>query len=411
MQFSPIMLFLGQALVIIALPYLSWRLRPLRHAVPLVVVQILVGIALGPTVAGQIAPEIWRAVFSPASLQNITGLAWLSVVFFAFLTGLHFDLAEMRGRGRAFAVTSLSSIVVPSLAGAAAGWGLLAAYPQAAGPSATAVTFSLGMGIAAGVTALPVLGAILREMHLTRDPMGTLALGCAAVNDAALWVLVAGLLAMSSGSGPGAALGVMLAAGLYCAVMLILVRPALARLFRHAVLHKRINERDVVLLSALVLASAMITEVIGIHYIIGAFVFGAIMPKEVAKDVLVKFESFVTVILLPFFFIATGLKTDFAIGSPLVLVVFAAMSAVAVAGKIAGTAIPHRLGGASWRDAMTLGALVMCKGLMEILVLTMLLEAGIISSECFSAMILMAVATTAATKPLVLLLRRSGVKG
>lgn len=392
-------LFLLQSILIIGLPYGLWRLRGVRHVVPLVVVQIGVGLALGPSLLGKLAPDLWEHVFPTLSLGALNGLVWLAVTFFAFSTGLHFDLAEFEGRGRAFAVTSISTVALPSLAGLLVGWGLYDWTPTAVGEGAHRLVFAAGVGIAVGVTALPVLGAILREMRMLNTRLGAEALGCAAVNDAALWMMMAALLAVAGGSSPWRA-GLVLAAALaYGLVLWFLVKPLLPSLFRHAVLHGRINERDVVVLSVCLFTSALATELIGIHAIVGAFAFGAVVPKPVARDMLAKFESFLMVVLLPFFFIATGLKTDFAMASG-AGVVFLATTAVSVTAKLAAGALPARVSGWSWRESLALGALVSCKGLMELVVLTLLLEAGILSSAGFSGMVLMALATTALARPL-----------
>jgi len=406
-EFSPVLLFLTQSVLFVALPYLVWTIPRVRALVPLVVVQIMAGIGLGTSVLGAALPEVFELLFPPGSLANIRGLAWIAVTFLAFLTGLHFDLTELRDTSRSFILTSLSSICVPTLLGVLAGWWVWRHLPEAAGAAADATTFSLGMGIAAGVTALPVLGAILREMRLTTEPVGVFALGCAAVNDIALWVLVAGLLALVAGGDPRDALLILTAAVGYVAAMILVVRPLLARLFQRAALRGHVDEKDIVILSGLLLCSSIATEAIGIHYVVGAFTFGAIMPKAVAQDVLLKFESVVTVILLPFFFISTGLRTTFDVTSGAVLAVFVLMSAVSVLGKLAGTIVPARLAaGLNWRDSMALGSLMQCKGLMELVVLTMLLDAEVISAVTFSAMLFMALATTALTKPLVAWARR-----
>jgi Kef-type K+ transport system membrane component KefB len=395
----PVALFLLQAAVIIGLPYGLWRLKPVRRWAPLVVVQIAIGLALGPSVLGRLAPETWALAFPPPSLAAMDGLVWLGITFFAFATGLHFDLTEFRGRGRAFTMVAGSAFVLPSLAGLAAGYGLLAVLPEAAAAGAAPWAFAAGIGIAIGVTALPVLAALLREMHMLKSPVGAEALGCAAVADAALWVAMAALLALAEGGAPWRAAALLAAALAYGAALWLAVRPWLAAMFRHAQVHGRVNERDVVVLSVGLFVSALATEAMGLHAMVGAFAFGAVVPKAVARDMLARFESFLMVVLLPFFFIVTGLRTDFDLASGAGLV-FAVASAVSVASKLAATALPARAFGWEWRDALGLGALVGCKGLMELVVLTVLLERGILSPVGFSGMVLMALATTALARPL-----------
>ncbi|MBX9634496.1 MAG: cation:proton antiporter [Magnetospirillum sp.] len=392
-------LFLLHAAIIIGLPFALWRVAGLRRWVPLVVVQIAFGLALGPSGLGRLGPDLWAGLFPPAALNALDGLVWLGVSYFAFATGLHFDLTEFHGRGRAFATTSVSTFVLPTMAGCGVGFLLLQWVPEAAGEGAPLWAFILGVGIAVGVTALPVLAAILREMHLHKTRLGAEALGCAAVNDAALWVVMAALLALAGG-GESWRAGMVLALALsYGLVLWFGVRPLLGRLFSHAELHGRINERDVVMLSVGLFASALTTELIGLHAVVGAFAFGAVVPKAVARDVLEKFESFLMVVLLPFFFIATGLKTEFTLASGAGLV-FALTSLASVTAKMASAAVPARVQGWPWPDSLALGALVGCKGLMELVVLTLLLDKGILSGVGFSGMVMMALATTALARPL-----------
>jgi len=399
---SPLLLFLLQAVIVIALPYGLWRFRGIHGVLPLVVVQIGLGVALGPSLLGRVAPALFAGLFPAASLTPLQGLVWLSVIFFAFLTGLHFDMAEIAGRGRAFAVTSLSSVLVPTVLGTAAGALLLTLEPGLSGAAATPGSFALAIGLASGVTALPVLGAILRELGMTQSRAGSLALGCAAVNDVALWIMVAGLLAMAGGRNPSGGLVTLAGLGGLAAFLAFAVRPLAAGMLADAVRLGRVNQRELVAICALMLLSAIATEALGVHAMVGAFAFGAVLPKTVARDLVERFESFVTVVLLPFFFISTGLSTQFDPGAGGMVLVLVVATSAAVLGKITGTALPLRLlGGLPTGEALVVGAFMQCKGLMEIVVLTMLKDAQIIAPGCFSAMILGTLVTTAATKPLV----------
>ncbi|MGE5548473.1 MAG: cation:proton antiporter [Solirubrobacterales bacterium] len=391
----PLALFLLQSILVVGVPYAVWRLRLVRGWAPLVVVQIAFGVAMGPSLLGRYAPEVAGFLFPLRALEALDGLVWLAVTFFTFTIGLHFDLAEIRGRGRAFAVTSVATVAVPTLAGTLAGLAMVRWVPQALGPAAEPWTFAVGIGIAIGVTALPVLAAILREMHAMKSPLGIEALGCAAVNDAALWVMVAGLVAYVRGGGPGGVAVSVMGAGLYAAFMCCGVR----RLLAHAIRAERVNERDMVLLAVGLMISALVTEMIGLSALVGGFFFGAVVPKAVARDVLARLEPFLMVVLLPFFFIATGLKADFHLGSG-AGAVFVLALAVSVTAKLASAALPARAFGRPWPDALALGALVGAKGLMELVVLTALKDAGIISPVAFAGMVLMALATTALARPL-----------
>ncbi|WP_042704829.1 cation:proton antiporter [Azospirillum sp. B506] len=403
---SPALLFLMQALLLIAGPFLLWRLGGGRHIAPMVVVQILFGVALGPSLLGRLLPDLWGVLFAPAALAPLSGLALMAVVFFAFLTGLHLDPAEFRGRGGAFAIVALSSMLVPTLLGGALGWWLAGAFPGMTGPHATPGLFAAGFGICVGVTALPVLGAILREMDLLSDRVGRLALGYAAVNDALLWLLITAVLAWAAADGTngGGDAGAVAKVGVlgfaYVGATVLVVRPLLDRLLKRVAPDGRMGDTAVVVTCAALLASAAVTELIGLHYILGAFIAGSAMPRRYAAAILDRLEHFATLILLPFFFTLTGLKVTLTLDDPAQWAVFALASLATLAGKIAGTTLPARWTGESWPDALRLGTLMPCKGLMEVIVLTVLLEAGVLSGPCFSAMVLMAVAVTALTQPM-----------
>lgn len=391
-------LFLIQTALIIGLPYALWRLGPVGRLMPLAAVQMAVGIALGPSLLGWLAPEAFIRLFPPASLQSLDGLVRLAVVFFAFSIGLHFDLAHIRGQGRSFGILAVSSVAVPTLAGFAGGWWLFQAVPDSPGFFATRPLFAAAMGIAAGVTALPVLGAVVREMGLERHRVGVMALGAAAFNDAALWVAVALLLAVAQGESPWAAGMAAAWAQIYAGIMVMAVRPLLRRLFARAEAEGRVSPGDVVVLTVGLAASSLATEAIGLHAVIGAFVFGAVMPRTLAEAIVGSFETFVQVVLLPFFFISVGLKTRIGLDGG-TATVFWVMAAAAVPGKLV-SALPAWMGGCSGREAWALGGLLTCKGLMELVVLTLLADAGLISDSTFGAMVLMALAATALTKPL-----------
>ncbi|CUW40495.1 putative cation/H+ antiporter [Magnetospirillum sp. XM-1] len=391
-------LFLIQTALIIGLPYALWRLGLVGRLMPLAAVQMAAGIALGPSLLGWLAPELSMRLFPPASLAALDGLVRLAVVFFAFSIGLHFDLAQIRGQGRCFSVVALSSVAIPTLAGVFGGWWLFAAVPDSSGFFASRPVFAAAMGIAAGVTALPVLGAVVREMGLERHKVGVMALGAAAFNDAALWVAVALLLAVAQGNDPWSAGWAAAGAQLFVGFMVVVVRPLLSRVFAGVEACGKVSPGDVVLLTMGLSASALATESMGLHAVIGAFVFGAVMPRTLAQAIVGSFETFVQVVLLPFFFISVGLKTRIDLNTGAVTI-FLVMSAAAVVGKLV-SALPAWMGGCTGREAWTLGGLLTCKGLMELVVLTLLADAGLISDTTFGAMVLMALFATMLTKPL-----------
>jgi Kef-type K+ transport system membrane component KefB len=407
---SPELIFLVQALAILVLPVAIWRGLFLRGAVPLVVVQILVGVALGPTLFGRYAPDLYQLFFNPKTLTPLWGVASFAVLLFGFVTGLHLEPSSFFGRGRAFALVALASVGVPTAAGFLGGLWIAAAQPGELGAGIGPFGFAVAIGICIGVTALPVLGAILREMDLLGGRLGSYALGIAAVNDAALWLLLGALMTAVSGDAAGGPDMLVSMAGLpiYLAVMVWIIPPLLRRA-ETALLHEgRMRERALALVCGVALASAVVTQLLGLHYIFGAFMAGAVMPREWRQPLLNRLQIPTVGLLMPFFFMLTGLRTSIDLSSLDFLAILLVTTVLAVVGKVGGTALTARLLGESWATAMTLGALVQTKGLMELIVLTILLDRGIIGSNVFSALVLMAVLTTMLAMPLARLGLRHG---
>lgn len=391
----------------LAAPVALWRLGGLRRLVPLAVVQILVGVLLGPSVLGRMAPESGAVLLSPDALAPLSGIATLAVILFAFVTGLHADATLLRGRGPALAWVGIGSAVLPTLLGAAAGLLLARLHPDILGPRASVAEFAAAVGICTGVTALPVLGAILLQMGLLGRRLGQLALLCAAINDALLWVLLAGLLALAEGSG-GAFWPTVIGAPFYLLLMLGIVRPLLGRVLAPAGRGEAAGPGDPTLVVACVVAlgSAAATEALGLHHVLGAFLAGVAVPAAARRAILARLEAPVAVVLMPFFFILVGLRTTIDLASGAFVAVFLLATLAATLGKLAGTALLARVAGESWPCALGLGALLQTKGLMEVVVLTILLDAGLIGPPVFSALVLMALVTTAATMPLTGLFAR-----
>ncbi|WP_455288766.1 cation:proton antiporter [Cupriavidus necator] len=396
-------IFFLQAMLVVALPYLLWRGAGLQSVFPLVGIQVLAGILLGPSVFGQLAPQGWTALFGPDHLPMLSGLQWLAVTLFCFLTGLHLREGGVPAQWRVTFQISLGSIAVPFGLGAVAGWWMLSAGWPVAGERADPYWFACAIGISTAVTALPVLGAVLREMRLTGTNIGQLALRCAAVNDGWVWLFLTLLLLQQGGQDGAGALAVAARAGAYLALMFGVVRPALAWLLRH-----REPETELLLAIALflVLASAFLGELAGLHHVMGGFVAGLVWPSQAAQRVRQQLEPMTVVVLLPFFFLAAGLRTEISLQEPMALWIAALSLAVAIAGKMAGVALPALRAGMGWHESLALGALLQTKGLVELVVLTVLLDARVISTTAFSGLLLMALASTLLARPLTLLVAR-----
>ncbi|NUT15323.1 MAG: potassium transporter [Cupriavidus sp.] len=396
-------IFFLQAMLVVALPYLLWRGAGLRSLFPLVGVQVLAGVVLGPSVFGALAPRGWTALFGPERLPMLSGIQWLAVTLFCFLTGLHLREGGVAAQWRTTLQISLGSIAAPFALGAAAGWWMATVGWPVAGELASPEWFAGAMGICTAVTALPVLGALLREMRLTGTHLGQLALRCAAVNDAWVWLFLTLVLLQHGGHGGAGVFTVAAGASAYLGLMFLAVRPTLAWLLR-----RREPETELLLAMALclVLASAFLGELAGLHHVMGGFVAGLVWPTREAQRVRRQLEPVTVVVLLPFFFLAAGLRTEISLNHPMTLWIAVLSLAVAIAGKVAGVALPARYAGMGWRDALALGTLLQTKGLVEVVVLTVLLDARIISTAAFSGLLLMALTSTLLARPLTILVTR-----
>ncbi len=397
-------LLLAISVALVLLPWLLWRLRAVRHAAPLAVVQILVGVALGPSLLGRAAPALHAALFTPAVLAALQGVATIGVLLYVFVAGMHLDAgAALRGgAARRLAGPAVGSFVLPFVLGLGLGLWMEGAVPGAIGPRGGGLGFAAAIGACVACTALPVLAAILREAGWTQTRLGQTALALAAVNDAALWLLLAVVLALTAGSG-GGVLATLALAGTWGVTMAWLVRPLLARLAETE------DEgggggggdgRMLVVGVSVALASAAAAEAIDIGYIIGGFAAGAIMPPRCRAALLARLEPVAATVLLPFFFMSTGLRALIEPDSAAFLAVFVAATAATMAGKVAGAALPARATGERWSFALAIGALMQAKGLMEVVVLAVLLDAGLIGPTVFSALVAMAIACTVAAAPL-----------
>jgi Kef-type K+ transport system membrane component KefB/nucleotide-binding universal stress UspA family protein len=368
---------------------------------PQVVGEVMGGMLLGPSLLGWLAPGVSATLFPPATLPYLKLLSEFGILFFMFLVGLELDPALMRGRGRAAVVTSHSSILAPFVLGVLLAHRIHEAQAPAGVPF---WSFALFMGAAMSVTAFPVLARILVERDLLRTRVGAITITCAAVDDITAWCLLAFVVATVTTTSVGHAVQTLVLTLAYVAAMLVLVRPLLGRL--HAMVDRtgRLSQNVVAVIFVLVLASALATEVIGIHAIFGAFVLGAVLPKEglFTRELVDKVEDFAVVFLLPVYFAYTGLRTQVGLlDTPALWLECAIIVAVATLGKFGGSAVAARLTGLGWREASALGVLMNTRGLMELVILNIGLDLGVLSPTLFAMMVLMAIVTTVATTPVL----------
>ena len=397
MSISGILAF--EAAILIGLPYLAWRYLGLRHIAPLAVVQIVCGLSLGPSILGRVSPDVQLALFGTETSPSLSGVATVAVVLFTFISGMHLDAKVFRGTSRVDLGLSLSSFLVPLLLGTALGYWFATNDPGLIGPKASVWVFAVAIGICIAVTALPVLAALLKEINIVDTALGQQALGFAAMTDGALWVSISALLIVSAGAREDGLWHLALVP-----IYLIAALIVLPRLMRRAAQIREANVEtgDTVLIVACTLAftSAFASEFTGLGYVIGAFLAGTAMPSEIRAALIRRLDWPVTLLLMPFFFMVTGLRTEADLLSVPVLGMAVAATVLAIVGKIGGVTVPAILLGLNRRRSLALGVLLQSKGLMEVLVVTVLIDAGIVTASVFSALILVAVFCTVLAMPL-----------
>jgi Kef-type K+ transport system membrane component KefB len=393
--FFHVLLALVKAIVV---GRLLGRLFRFLHQPP-VIGEVVAGILLGPSLLGRVAPPVYEYLL-PGSVAPFLGVvAQLGVILYMFLVGLELNLAIVREHGRTALAISHASIVVPFLLGALLALGL---YPRLSSRDVSFTTFALFTGVALAVTAFPVLARILTDRRLHTTELGILALSCAAADDATAWCLLALVVGVAQAKVGSAVLVLLLTAG-YIAFMFLVVRPLAAHFVTRAP-RESPGQGTVAVVCVALLLSSLATEMIGIHALFGAFLLGAVIPHDsaVARAFTYKLEELVVVLLLPAFFAFTGMRTEVGLVSgPEAGLVCALIIVVATAGKFGGTLAAGRLTGLGWRPAAALGVLMNTRGLMELIVLNIGYDLGVISPTHFTMMVLMALATTMATAPLL----------
>jgi Kef-type K+ transport system membrane component KefB len=366
---------------------------------PLVIGEIIAGILLGPSVLGHFWPEVSNFIFQPASLPNLNFLSQLGLILFMFIIGLELDVHLLKHKAHTAIVVSHASIIIPFAMGVSLAYFLYATF---APPHISFLAFGLFMGIAMSITAFPVLARILHERGLTKTALGSLAITCAAAGDVTAWCILAAVIAIVQAGTVVSAVFTVLLSLLYVFVMLKLVRPGLEHLGAKYVSEEGLNKTFVVLSFAVLFLSALATEVIGIHALFGAFLAGVCMPAQVSfrKLLASRIEDVSLVILLPLFFAFTGLKMQIGLlNDGTTWVVCSLIILVAVAGKFGGSLLAAKFTGQSWSDSFAIGALMNTRGLIELIVLNIGYDLGVLSPTVFTMMVLMALVTTLMTCP------------
>jgi Kef-type K+ transport system membrane component KefB len=397
---NTVVLTLIEVLVVIGGSRLvGWVFRSIGQ--PLVIGEIVAGIALGPSLLGWLAPDLAGALFPVAAIPFLNVLSQIGLIFFMFLIGLELDPKYLQGNLKTAVVTSGVSILVPfSLAGVLS----LLIYPVLSNNSVSFTAFALFLGAAMSITAFPVLARIITENNLQNTRLGTLALTCAAVDDVTAWCLLALAIAVTRTNSMAGAVPIIIYSVLYIGAMLTLGRWLLKILSTY---YDRTGKLSQLMLAGIymaVVSSALITEAIGIHLIFGAFLLGAAMPKNprLVREIAQKTEDFVLIFLLPVFFAYSGLKTQVGLlNSPELWLLCAAILGVAIVGKYVGTYYAARSCQIDRQEASALGWLMNTRGLTELIVLNIGLELGVISPILFTMLVIMALVTTFMTSPLL----------
>lgn len=402
---SPLALFIVQAVLIIGVARGLGLLARLGGQ-PMVIAEVAAGIMLGPSLLGWLWPAAKAAVFPKESLGLLQMFSQVGLVLFMFLIGLELDPKVLRGRGRAALLISQAGIVVPFAMGALLAFVLRATLLEAGVPLGS---FMMFMGTSMCITAFPVLARILSERRMMQTKVGAIAITSAAIGDVTAWCLLAFVVSTVTARGLNRALQTVGLTALYIALMFVAVRPFMRRFGALASSREGLTQDVVAGTFLLLLGSSWATEVIGIHALFGAFVLGVIIPREGGFATLLtdKLEDFVVVFLLPMFFAYSGLRTQIGLlDSQQAWVLCGVIIAVACAGKFGGSLIAARLCRLSWRESATIGVLMNARGLMELIVLNIGLDLGVISPTLFTMLVLMALATTLVTTPLLQLFYR-----
>ena len=372
--------------IIFTVPYLIWRFLRTDYYAPLVVVQILAGMLLGPGILGKFFPAYYAYVFRPAVIAPLNGIAWWAVMLFVCIAGIELDLKKV-WRHRSESVTAAAlALGMPLLFGSLAALGLLR-YAGWTGAHASAWQFVLGIGMACAVTALPVLVLLMEKLEILRQPLGQRLLRYASLDDIAIWGVLAIILMDWSRVGRQAGF--------------LLVFAAASVLFRR--LMRALDGRDRWYAALIwVLLCGWAADWSGLHFMVGAFLSGAVMDaawfEQVEMD---RFRHYVLLGFMPVFFLSTGLRTHWDLGGSAVLLAAGVLTLAAVGGKLIGTTIAGRILGWERGEAAIVGWLLQTKGLIMIIFVNVLLDKDLISGESFTALLLMAVVSTMLTVPMV----------
>ena len=394
----PLAILLAQIITIIVVArFFGWVFRKIGQ--PSVIGEIIAGIVLGPSLLGLYFPEFSIALFPIQSLGNLQFLSQIGLILFMFIIGMELDLKVLQNRAKEAIVISHASIVIPFALGIGLAYFV---YYRFAPVGVAFLPFALFMGIAMSITAFPVLARIVQERGIHKTKLGAIVITCAAADDITAWCLLAAVIAIVKAGTFVSSLYVIGLAIFYVIVMLFVVKPFLKKIGELYGTKDNLSKPVVAIFFLILIISSYTTEIIGIHALFGAFMTGVIMPDitKFRNLFIEKVEDVSVILLLPLFFVYTGLRTEIGlINDPYLWKVTGFIILVAVIGKFLGSALAAKFVGQSWRDSFTIGALMNTRGLMELVVLNIGLDLKVLTPEVFTMMVIMALVTTFMTGP------------
>jgi Kef-type K+ transport system membrane component KefB len=394
----PLALLLAQIItIIVAARSFGWLFT--RIGQPEVVGEIIAGIVLGPSLIGHYYPDFSHFLFPVNSLGNLQFLSQIGLILFMFVIGMELDVKILKTKAHEAVVISHASIIVPFALGMGLAYYL---YSSFAPPTISFLSFSLFMGISMSITAFPVLARIIRERGIHKTKLGMIVITCAAADDITAWCILAAVIAIVKAGSVVSSFYTIALALIYVFLMLKFIRPFLKRVGDIYSSRENLSRPIVAIFFLVLIISSYLTETIGIHALFGAFMAGAIMPENNRfRSILIeKVEDVALVILLPLFFVLTGLRTQIGLlNDPRAWLITGLIVATAIAGKFLGSTLAAKFMRQSWKDSLTIGVLMNTRGLMELIVLNIGYDLGVLSPEIFAMLVIMALFTTVMTGP------------
>lgn len=383
--------------IILAARFLGMLFRKIGQ--PSVIGETVAGIALGPSLLGMYLPDVSAFLFPVESLGNLGVLSQIGLILFMFVVGMELDLNILKKKAHDAVVISHASIIFPFLLGLVLSYMI---YQSTAPESTSFLSYALFIGISMSITAFPVLARIVQERGMTKTRLGSIAITCAAADDITAWCLLAAVIAIVKAGSVASAMYTILFAGAYVFLMLRFVKPFLQRVGDLHSNKERLGKSIVGIFFITLLISSWTTEIIGIHALFGAFMAGVIMPSNTSfRSIFIeKVEDVSQILLLPLFFVFTGLRTQIGLlNDPEHWQIFFWVVSIAIVGKFLGSAIAARIVGQNWHSSLSIGALMNTRGLMELVALNIGYDLGVLTAEMFAILVLMALVTTFMTGP------------